>query len=67
MSESIDQMIQYMTAARAFSVPRDPQAYAEHLKFKFHFIAYAYKKLARSKGIGTPIDVLLHGPRAAVA
>lgn len=42
-----------------FRQPWTPRDYREYVEFKFEFIAYLYKKWAREKIIGTPIDVMV--------
>lgn len=49
-----------LPGADDFRVPSDPAGYEEYVRFKFEFIAYFYRRWARKKIIGKPIDVLVY-------
>lgn len=61
--ESLDEIFGRLFQFPDFKLPANPNEYGEYVKFKFEFIAYLYRKWAKKKIIGRPIDVLvLHSP-----
>jgi hypothetical protein len=58
-SEFIDSALASLGQFPDFRLPRTPAEYGEYVRFKFEVIAHIYKKWARRKVIGTPIDVLV--------
>lgn len=58
----LDEVLMEMRSFPDFKPPREPE---DWVRFKFEFIAYFYRKFAKRKVIGTPIDAfcLTKGPQ----
>jgi hypothetical protein len=62
-SEVLDSALSKLFAFPDFRAPRDASQYGDYLKSKFEFIAFLYRKWAKKKIIGTPIDVMVRTSR----
>ena len=57
--KSLDHIFVRLLQFLDFQRPSNPDEYGQYVKFKFELIAYLYKKWAKKKIIGRPIDVLV--------
>jgi len=58
-AELLDEMLERFFTFPDFRRPKTPEDHRDFVKFKLEVIAYTYKKWAKSKLIGRPIDVIV--------